>query len=72
MAEALAVGGLTANGVIGLMLHGTGTPLGDPIEIGAATGMTAKLQSASHQMPFQISRGLSLRPQTLSRYTLTR
>lgn len=36
--QALAVGGLTADSIAGLMLHGTGTPLGDPIEFGAATG----------------------------------
>lgn len=39
MAEALAVRGSAVGGVVALMMHGTGTPLGDPIEVGAATGM---------------------------------
>ena len=38
MLEALHDGGSSPSFVIGLQLHGTGTPLGDPIEVGAATG----------------------------------
>lgn len=43
MAEALAAGRLEAGGVLALMMHGTGTPLGDPIEVGAATGADSLL-----------------------------
>ena len=36
---ALAVNGMHASQVAGLQMHGTGTPLGDPIEVGAATAV---------------------------------
>ena len=42
MAEALAVADSATAGAhvyhVALMMHGTGTPLGDPIEFGAAIG----------------------------------
>ena len=38
---ALADGGLTAGDLQGLQLHGTGTALGDPIEMGAACAVLA-------------------------------
>lgn len=36
MRAALLEGGLSASGTTGLEMHGTGTALGDPIEMGAA------------------------------------
>jgi len=41
IADALQHGGMLPGDVASLMLHGTGTPLGDPIEIGAALKMFA-------------------------------
>jgi 3-oxoacyl-(acyl-carrier-protein) synthase len=49
---ALAAGGVEAGEVVGLQMHGTGTPLGDPIEIGAATAsLLAGVGAASRQQP---------------------
>ena len=39
IASALSEAGITAAEVAGLEMHGTGTPLGDPIEIGAASAV---------------------------------
>ena len=36
---ALGAGGLAPSDLGGLQMHGTGTPLGDPIEIGAAAAV---------------------------------
>ena len=38
VAAALASGGLAASAVASVIVHGTGTPLGDPIEVGALAG----------------------------------
>ena len=48
MATALRSGGAAASDVGYVALHGTGTPLGDPIEIGAlAKSLTVARQSDS-------------------------
>ncbi len=36
---ALGAGGLAPSDLGGLQMHGTGTPLGDPIEVGAAAAV---------------------------------
>lgn len=36
---ALAAGGAEPSGLLGLEMHGTGTALGDPIEMGAANAV---------------------------------
>lgn len=50
MRAALASSNLAGSDIVGLQMHGTGTPLGDPIEVGAAvpalmgdTGRTAPM-----------------------------
>ena len=40
MRAALGSAGLSTSQVSGLQLHGTGTSLGDPIEVGAAAGVS--------------------------------
>ena len=55
IASALSEAGITAAEVAGLEMHGTGTPLGDPIEIGAAS---AVLEAGSR--PLQLSAAKSI------------
>ena len=42
VATALKLGGLTSGSVGYVAVHGTGTPLGDPIEVGALAGVFSK------------------------------
>lgn len=42
--SALAAAGLQAASIAGLSMHGTGTPLGDPIEVGAAAAVLTEQQ----------------------------
>jgi acyl transferase domain-containing protein len=50
MRQALGSASLAAADVSQLQMHGTGTPLGDPIEVGAASAVLVKGQSA-RQLP---------------------
>lgn len=45
--KALHSAGLSVNDVGYIALHGTGTPLGDPIEVGAIAGAFSQRASAS-------------------------
>ena len=54
IASAISEAGITAAEIAGLEMHGTGTPLGDPIEIGAAS---AVLQG---ELPLQLSAAKSI------------
>ena len=49
---ALAAAGLAAAGVAALSMHGTGTPLGDPIEVGAALAVCA---TPERQLPLVLA-----------------
>ncbi|KAK9815594.1 hypothetical protein WJX72_006498 [[Myrmecia] bisecta] len=51
---ALAVGSLQASQVSSLQMHGTGTPLGDPIEVGAAAAVLIN-SSTSRAVPLAAS-----------------
>jgi len=56
---ALALGGLHPDGMAGLSMHGTGTSLGDPIEIGAASSVLLKGRgghAAAHPLALQASK----------------
>jgi acyl transferase domain-containing protein/NADPH:quinone reductase-like Zn-dependent oxidoreductase/acyl carrier protein len=48
---ALASAGLAADNVTSLQLHGTGTALGDPIELGAAAAVFMGQQQVARQQP---------------------
>ena len=50
---ALKTSGLSATSVSGLQLHGTGTALGDPIEVGAASGLLLEGRAQDSQ-PFTL------------------
>ncbi len=48
----LTAAGLSVPEVVGLQLHGTGTSLGDPIEVGAASGLL--LDGRPSTQPFSL------------------
>eukprot|EP00983_Pelagomonas_calceolata_P037043 1136161-Pelagomonas_calceolata.AAC.4 len=61
MRAALASGNMHAQSITGLQLHGTGTPLGDPIEVGAAAAvLTPSTSQASASLPVLISAAKSV------------
>lgn len=55
--QALASGSLPAAAVITVQLHGTGTPLGDPIEVGALAAVLAAGRGSAGRTPVVLAAG---------------
>ena len=53
--SALASGGVAASDITHLQMHGTGTPLGDPIELGAATAVLIGKAAVERAVPLQLT-----------------
>lgn len=53
--SALSSGGVAAPEITHLQMHGTGTPLGDPIELGAATTVLIGKTAVDRAIPLQLT-----------------
>ena len=57
---ALAAASLVPADIHGLEMHGTGTPLGDPIELGAASTVLGGSAVGGVQIPLQLTAAKAL------------
>ena len=55
VADALAISCVSSGDVTSLQLHGTGTPLGDPIEIGAACAVLFREPACARDVPLVLA-----------------